>query len=105
MIARGLAGRRIIICQWHRPLTKLRQRPVRKYSTSHSLASNPGITSSPFAALGSITSELDGLGPRFDIEGSQIEILSTPIDFYESLKVQYMFLLIQSRLHFFLGDT
>lgn len=37
--------------------------------------------------LAGLTTELDRLSPRFELQPSQIEILSTPSDFYETLKV------------------
>ncbi len=37
--------------------------------------------------LGAFTSELDKIAPKFEIKGSQIQILRTPSEFYESLKV------------------
>lgn len=37
--------------------------------------------------LASLTSELDRLSPRFEVQPQQIEILKTPAEFYETLKV------------------
>ena len=37
--------------------------------------------------LGSLTSELDRLAPRFEVDAAQIEIISGPADFYAALKV------------------
>jgi CDP-diacylglycerol--glycerol-3-phosphate 3-phosphatidyltransferase len=37
--------------------------------------------------LGALTNELDRIAPKFDIHGSQIKILLTPSEFYETLKV------------------
>jgi hypothetical protein len=37
--------------------------------------------------LGAFTSELDKIAPKFEIQGSQIQILRTPSEFYETLKV------------------
>jgi len=37
--------------------------------------------------LAAFTNELDRIAPRFDIQGSQIQILQTPADFYSTLKV------------------
>ena len=39
--------------------------------------------------LGAFTSELDRIAPKFEIRGSQIQILRTPSEFYETLKVCY----------------
>jgi hypothetical protein len=38
--------------------------------------------------LGAFTSELDRIAPKFEIQGSQIQILRTPSEFYEMLKVR-----------------
>ncbi|OJD38942.1 cdp-diacylglycerol-glycerol-3-phosphate 3-phosphatidyltransferase [Diplodia corticola] len=38
--------------------------------------------------LASLTSELDRLSPRFEVQPTQIEILSTPSEFYEALKTK-----------------
>ncbi|KAE9961637.1 hypothetical protein BLS_001591 [Venturia inaequalis] len=37
--------------------------------------------------LGSVTSELDKLSPRFEVEPSQIRILKSPGEFYDTLKI------------------
>ncbi|KAH0537380.1 hypothetical protein FGG08_005822 [Glutinoglossum americanum] len=37
--------------------------------------------------LGGLTSELDRIAPRFDIHASQVRILQTPTEFYDTLKV------------------
>jgi len=37
--------------------------------------------------LGAFTSELDRIAPKFEIQGSQLHILRTPSEFYETLKV------------------
>lgn len=37
--------------------------------------------------LGGITNELDRIAPRFEIKGSQVDILDSPGAFYETLKV------------------
>ena len=44
-------------------------------------------STSALAALGGLGRELDQISPRFDIEASQIHIIKTPKDFYETLKV------------------
>ncbi|KAK7728085.1 CDP-diacylglycerol--glycerol-3-phosphate 3-phosphatidyltransferase [Botryosphaeria dothidea] len=38
--------------------------------------------------LASLTSELDRLSPRFEVQPQQIEILKTPAEFYETLKTK-----------------
>jgi len=37
--------------------------------------------------LGAFTNELDKIAPRFEVQGSQIHILRSPSEFYETLKV------------------
>lgn len=40
--------------------------------------------------------ELDRIAPRFDIQGSQIQILQSPLEFYETLKVGHEAFLIHT---------
>jgi hypothetical protein len=40
--------------------------------------------------LGAFTNELDRIAPKFEIHGSQIQILRSPSEFYEALKVGRM---------------
>jgi CDP-diacylglycerol---glycerol-3-phosphate 3-phosphatidyltransferase len=56
-----------------------------RYSTASSTNSANGA--SPASMLAAFTNELDRIAPRFDIQGSQIQILQTPADFYSTLKV------------------
>ncbi|KAL1303890.1 hypothetical protein AAFC00_000344 [Neodothiora populina] len=61
----------------------------RRYSNASSAtATNAAPASSPVAALGGLTSELDKLSPRFDVNASQIRILKDPSEFYETLKAK-----------------
>ncbi|KAK3075259.1 CDP-diacylglycerol--glycerol-3-phosphate 3-phosphatidyltransferase [Teratosphaeriaceae sp. CCFEE 6253] len=60
---------------------RLRQR--RLSSTYNGPAAGISSSASPLA---SITSELDKLTPRFDVSADSIEILKSPVDFYEALK-------------------
>lgn len=74
-----------------RPLSRRRAqqgRPLRKYTTSSASAATPSSPPSSFSMLGSIISELDKLSPRFEVEPSQIRILKSPSEFYETLKVR-----------------
>ena len=79
-ITRCSATRRLQVC---RPrILHLKQR---QYSTSSpSIASS---TSPPASMLGAFTNELDKIAPKFEIHGSQIQILRSPSEFYETLKV------------------
>jgi hypothetical protein len=44
--------------------------------------------------LGGLTIELDRIAPRFDIHASQVRILQTPTEFYDTLKVGGMQVLL-----------
>jgi CDP-diacylglycerol--glycerol-3-phosphate 3-phosphatidyltransferase len=37
--------------------------------------------------LATITTDLDKIAPRFEIQPEQIQIIQTPAEFYETLKV------------------
>lgn len=52
-------------------------------------AGAPAASSSGSAAgmLAPFANELDKIAPSFSINGSQIRIIKTPTDFYETLKV------------------
>jgi hypothetical protein len=39
--------------------------------------------------LATITTDLDNIAPRFEIQPEQITIIKTPTDFYETLKVGF----------------
>lgn len=64
--------------------SRLLQAKPRRYSTSAPLAQPP--SSSPASMLGAFTNELDRIAPKFEIQGSQINVLRTPSEFYETLK-------------------
>jgi hypothetical protein len=56
-------------------------------STSASSLTSTGSAKSPFAVFGVLTDELDRLSPRIELKPGQIEILKTPKEFYDTLKV------------------
>ena len=47
---------------------------------------SPSAGPSPAAFLAPFTSELDRISPAFHIHGSQVQILQTPSEFYDTLK-------------------
>lgn len=50
----------------------------------------PAPASSPAGGVGALApfvNELDRLAPSFDVRGDQIQIIRTPTEFYETLKV------------------
>jgi hypothetical protein len=77
------AARRVV-----RSIRSSHQMPMKRRYSNSSVA--PTTSSpSPGAALGGLNTELDKLSPRFDISSSQIEILRSPSDFYETLKASW----------------
>ncbi|KIM94932.1 hypothetical protein OIDMADRAFT_135232 [Oidiodendron maius Zn] len=56
-------------------------------STTSTSATNG---SSEASMLGAFTTELDRISPRFDIKGSQVQILRSPSEFYETLKAKIL---------------
>jgi CDP-diacylglycerol--glycerol-3-phosphate 3-phosphatidyltransferase len=59
---------------------------TRRYSTSNaSMASS--TPQSQASMLATITTDLDKIAPRFEVQPEQIQIIQTPTEFYETLKV------------------
>lgn len=58
---------------------------ARRYATPAGDASVQAISKA--GMLAPFVNELDKLAPSIDIRGDQIQILKTPSDFYEALKV------------------
>lgn len=61
-------------------------RTTRRYSTSSAEMASP-VPQSQASMLATITTDLDKIAPRFEIQPDQIEILQTPAEFYQTLKV------------------
>jgi CDP-diacylglycerol--glycerol-3-phosphate 3-phosphatidyltransferase len=79
--ARCSATRRLQLC---RPrLARAKQCRFSTSATPTEAAHGPSQAS----MLGTFTTELDRISPRFDIQGSQVQILRSPSEFYETLKV------------------
>ncbi|KAI1799481.1 hypothetical protein F4811DRAFT_96424 [Daldinia bambusicola] len=88
MIARGASR----YCLKLRPTLA---RPVGQYNRQwcrrYSIPSGPVPTTSSSSSTGMLApfvNELDKIAPSFQINGSQIRILKTPTDFYETLKAR-----------------
>lgn len=77
-------------------------RAARRYSTSSSSSSSTAMASSApqsqAAMLATITSDLDRIAPRFEMFPEQIEIIQTPAEFYQTLKVGRPFIFFFSSL-------
>jgi hypothetical protein len=87
---KAMIARSVLRCSaTRRTLAACRLQPARakqcRYSTASSASSTNGA--SPASMLAAFTNELDRIAPRFDIQGSQIQILQAPADFYNTLKV------------------
>jgi len=85
MIARSVlrcsATRRLQVCG-----PRMIQAKPRRFSSSAPHGTNAN-SSSTASMLGAFTNELDRIAPRFEIQGEQIQILRTPSEFYDTLKV------------------
>lgn len=51
-------------------------------------SASTGTSTSSAGMLAPFTNELDRLAPSFKINGSQIQIIRSPTDFYETLKAR-----------------
>ena len=60
----------------------------RSASTASGQAASTVPSQSSASQLAVFTGELDKLSPRFDISADSIQILKSPAEFYETLKVQ-----------------
>ena len=87
MLARGTALRRHIVLRSPRRLLNHGAIQRRRMSTMGSPIPSP--SSSMASPLASVTSELDKLSPRFDVPAGSIEVLKSPSEFYETLKVRW----------------
>ncbi|KAI9700274.1 MAG: CDP-diacylglycerol--glycerol-3-phosphate 3-phosphatidyltransferase [Candelina mexicana] len=79
---RRVAGRSILSIR----TTRTARFGYRRFSTSGEAPSQ----SFNVSLLGGLTNELDRVAPRFDLQGSQIQVLSTPHEFYETLKAKIL---------------
>ena len=61
--------------------------PIKRRKFSTSSPSWAGSGPPPASMLGIFTSDLDNIAPKFEIHGSQVRILRSPAEFYETLKV------------------
>jgi hypothetical protein len=62
----------------------------RQYSTANAPSMSCSAPQSQASMLATITTDLDKIAPRFEIQPEQIQILRTPTEFYETLKVGYI---------------
>ena len=80
-VIRCPAPRRGHVYRQFRPST------IRRFSSSSTITPPTSSTAAPASMLGAFTNELDRIAPKFEIKGSQIQILTEPREFYEVLKV------------------
>jgi len=62
---------------------------TRRYSTANAPSMSSSAPQSQASMLATITTDLDKIAPRFEVQPEQIEILRTPAEFYETLKVGF----------------
>ncbi|KAI1098842.1 hypothetical protein F4804DRAFT_104001 [Jackrogersella minutella] len=88
MIARGASR----CCLKLRPtLVRSMSRYGQQCCRRYSIPSSPAPTASSLSSVGMLapfTNELDKIAPSFKVNGSQIQIIKTPTDFYETLKTR-----------------
>lgn len=84
----AMIARSVLRCSATRRLAGRQLRSVPAKSRRYSSTSATSSTNTPPQAsvLGAFADQLDRIAPRFDIDGSQIQVLKTPSDFYEALK-------------------
>ncbi len=70
-------------------LSHQRHGAFQRRNASTSSTSSASQAASPASPLASITAELDKLAPCFDIPADSIEIIRSPSDFFEALKVSH----------------
>lgn len=88
MFLRGTAARALRQCSCIRPVRSAGA--VRSASRRHVSTSSVPVPVSVAAKAhpwAGVTSQIDNVAPRFEIDASQIEIIDSPTAFYESLKV------------------
>jgi hypothetical protein len=83
-VVRCSATRRLQL--WHPRLLQTRQCGFSTSASPIAAANGPSQAS----MLGAFTTELDKIAPRFDVQGTQIQILRSPSEFYETLKVGHI---------------
>jgi hypothetical protein len=74
-------------------------RTARRYSTADAPSMTTSTPQSQASMLATITTDLDNIAPRFEIQPEQITIIKTPADFYETLKVGLMLRIFS--IHYF----
>lgn len=71
-------------------------KPARRYSTSSAPSMASSAPQSQASMLATITTDLDKIAPRFDMQPEQITIIQTPTEFYETLNVGFILLVLLS---------
>lgn len=69
-------------------LIRLRPRLPARAPQRRAFSSSPSPAPAPAAPLAPFVTELDRLAPSFDVRGSDIRVLKTPAEFYETLKAK-----------------
>ncbi|KAF1998902.1 CDP-diacylglycerol-glycerol-3-phosphate 3-phosphatidyltransferas-like protein [Amniculicola lignicola CBS 123094] len=86
--------------------TRRTAQPLRSYTTGQTASMPLSTPQSQASMLATITTDLDKIAPRFEIQPDQIRIIQTPTEFYEILKTKI--LNAQSRIYLstlYIGKT
>lgn len=69
-------------------------RTTRRYSTANAPPMASSALQSQASMLATITTDLDKIAPRFEMQPDQITVIQTPAEFYETLKVGWICFLV-----------
>ncbi len=90
--AAQVTRRRLVVPKFHIP-----GHARRRFSTAQGIptANANGPAPTGLSIFASLTGELDRIAPRFEIEPDQLQILKEPREFYDTLKVGLIPLLVR----------
>lgn len=87
MFSRGAAARALRQCSCMRAARPQAVRIANRRTITTSSVPVPVSTAAKAHPWAGVTSQLDHVAPRFEIDASQIEIIDSPTAFYDTLKV------------------
>lgn len=87
MFSRGAAARSLRQCSCLRNVSTRKARMIRKRSMTSSSVPVPVSSAAKAHPWAGVTTQIDEIAPRFEIDASQIEIINSPTAFYSTLKV------------------
>jgi len=87
MFLRGTATRALRPSTCIRPVRAAGVRTATRRHVSTSSVPVPASVAAKAHPWAGVTSQIDNVAPRFEVDASQIEIIDSPTAFYETLKV------------------